>query len=240
MPHTQPGTALLVRHQTHNPILTETTARPRQERGAGVETDPAPSTSPGQDGGARDAASVGDQVAWSSGRPQAGAACTERPRSDVSVPDNPQWPRPRQSGRDACRTRRIAQLATRLYGRGVDTVPLRVDRADVRQADDELTLILGAAGVHVLLIRVRYDGWVDEVINGAGAVAPGPAAWTLVDRHLSLELDARAAAVLGIPRDCRLYLDVDDDTIRRVRAALLEILQSACFVVDTAEGRIVS
>jgi hypothetical protein len=33
-------------------------------------------------------------------------------------------------------------------------------------------------------------------------------------------------------------MDVDDDAIRRVRAALLEILLCACFVVDTAEGRI--
>lgn len=35
-----------------------------------------------------------------------------------------------------------------------------------------------------------------------------------------------------------LHLDVDDDAIRQVRAALLEILQCSCFVVDTPEGRI--
>ena len=117
---------------------------------------------------------------------------------------------------------------------------LRVDRADVRRNEDELTLILGAGGVHVMVIRLRYDGWVDEVINSAGSVATGPGAWTLIGHELSLELDARAAAALGFPRDCRLHLDVDDDAIRQVRAALLEILQCACFVVDTAEGRISS
>jgi hypothetical protein len=126
------------------------------------------------------------------------------------------------------------------YGRDVDATPLRIDRADVRQTDDELTLILGAAGVHVMLIRLRYDGWVDEVINCAGSVARGPGAWTLVGRELSLELGTRAVATLGFPPDCRLHLDVDDDAIRRIRAALLEILQCACFVVDTPEGRIIS
>ncbi|MEU7868780.1 hypothetical protein [Dactylosporangium sp. NPDC049140] len=35
----------------------------------------------------------------------------------------------------------------------MDSPPLHVDRVDVRQTDDELTLILGAAGVHVMLIR---------------------------------------------------------------------------------------
>ncbi|WP_433608722.1 hypothetical protein ACQP2P_36310 [Dactylosporangium sp. CA-139114] len=122
----------------------------------------------------------------------------------------------------------------------MDSPPLRIDRADVRQTDDELTLILGTAGVNVVLIRLRYDGWVDEVINSAGTVAPGPGAWTLIGHALSLELGTRAAATLGFPRDCRLHLDVDDDAIRQVRAALLEILQCACFVVDTPEGRITS
>jgi hypothetical protein len=123
---------------------------------------------------------------------------------------------------------------------GVDAALLCVDRADVRQTEDELTLILAAAGVHVMLIRLRYDRWLDEVINGAGSVAAGPAAWTLIGRHLSLDLGTRAAAILGLPPDCRLYLDVDDDTIRQVRAALLQILQCACFVVETADGRTVS
>jgi hypothetical protein len=125
------------------------------------------------------------------------------------------------------------------YRRDVDAAPLRIDRADVRQTDDELTLILSAGGLHVMLIRLRYDGWVDEVINSAGVVTNGPGAWTLVGREISLEFHARAAATLGFPRDCRLHLvDLDDDTIRRVRAALLEILQCGCFVVDTPEGRI--
>jgi hypothetical protein len=127
-----------------------------------------------------------------------------------------------------------------MYGHDVDATQLRIDRADVRQTDDELTLILGAAGNHVMLIRLRYDGWVDEVINGAGLVARGPAAWTLIGHELSLDLGTRAATTLGFPRDCRLHLDVDDDAIRRTRAALLEILQCACFVVDTPDGRIVS
>ena len=115
---------------------------------------------------------------------------------------------------------------------------MRVDRVDVRQTDDELTLILGAAGVHVMLIRLRYDGWVDEVINSAGSSGSGPNAWTLINHELSLEFGSQGATALGFPPDCRLYLDVDDDAIRQVRAALLEILQCACFVVDTAEGRI--
>jgi hypothetical protein len=122
----------------------------------------------------------------------------------------------------------------------VDSTHLRVDRVDVRQTEDELTLILGAAGVHVMLIRLRYDGWVDEVVNSAGAIAGGPGAWTLIGHELSFEFDSRAVATLGFPRDCRLRLDVDDDGIRLVRAALLEILDCACYVVDTAEGRITS
>jgi hypothetical protein len=122
----------------------------------------------------------------------------------------------------------------------VDGTPLWVDRAEVRQTDDELTLILGAEGVHVMLIRLRYDGWVDEVINGAGSIGTGPRAWTLIDHHLSLELDPRTAATLGFRADCRLHLDVGDDAFRQARAALLEILQSACFVVDTPEGRVTS
>jgi hypothetical protein len=122
----------------------------------------------------------------------------------------------------------------------MDGQPLRIDRVDVRQSDDELTLVLGAAGVHVMLIRLRYDGWADELINSAGSVAHGPGAWTLIGHDLSLELGTRTAEALGFPRDCRLYLDVDDDTSRRTRAALLEILQCACFVADTPEGRITS
>ena len=118
--------------------------------------------------------------------------------------------------------------------------PLRIDRADVRETDDELTLILGVDGVHVISIGLRYDGWVDEVINSVGSVAHGPGAWTLVDHDLSLEFGPRTADMLGFPRDCRLFLDVNDDAIRRVRAALLEILGCACFVVDTPEGRVTS
>ena len=122
----------------------------------------------------------------------------------------------------------------------MDSTPLHVDRADVRHTEHELTLILGALGVHVMLIRLRYDGWVDEVINGAGSIASGPGAWTLIDRELSLEFGTQAAAALGFPRDCRLHLDLNDYAIRQVRAALLEILQCACFVVHTADGRITS
>ncbi|AEV84672.1 hypothetical protein ACWT_3649 [Actinoplanes sp. SE50] len=122
----------------------------------------------------------------------------------------------------------------------MDSTQLRVDRIDVWQTDREHTLSLAAAGVHVMLVRLRYDGWVDEVINGAGTVAPGPGAWTLIGRRLTLEFDPRAASALGFHRDCQLYLDVDADGIRRVRAALLEILDCACFVVDTDEGRLTS
>ena len=120
----------------------------------------------------------------------------------------------------------------------MESTPLRVDRVDVRHTEDELTLILGVTGVHVMMIRLRYDGWVDEVINSAGSVAPGPGAWTLIDHEISLELGTPTAATLGFPRDCRLHLDVDDAAIRQVRAALLEILQCACFVVDPPEGRL--
>jgi hypothetical protein len=127
----------------------------------------------------------------------------------------------------------------RRYGPSVDSAALRADRADVRQNDEEHTLILGASGVHVLLIRLRYDGWVDEVINGAGTVGTWAVnAWTLIGHDLSLELTRSVAAALGLPRDLRVRLDVDDAAIRRVRAALLEILQTACFVVDTPEGRV--
>jgi hypothetical protein len=126
------------------------------------------------------------------------------------------------------------------YGPLVDSTPLHVDRIDVWQTDSEHTLSLTAAGVHVMLIRLRHDGWVDEVINSAGTVATGPGAWTLIGQELTLELDPGAAVTLGFPRDCRLHLDVDADAIRRARAALLDILDCACFVVDTAEGRLTS
>ncbi|MFC7534592.1 hypothetical protein [Actinoplanes sp. GCM10030250] len=122
----------------------------------------------------------------------------------------------------------------------MESTRLRVDRIDVWQTDNEHTLSLGVAGVHVMLIRLRYDGWVDEVINGTGAVAAGPGAWTLIGHELSLEFGPRAAATLGFPCDCRLHLDVDDDAVQHVRAALLEILDCACFVVDPAEGRVTS
>jgi hypothetical protein len=107
-------------------------------------------------------------------------------------------------------------------GRGVDNAPLRVDRADVRQTDDDLTLIL-AVGVHVVLVRLRYDGCVDEVVNSAGSVAVWAVrAWTLIGRDLCLELDRRAATDLGFPRDFELRLDVNDesDTPVTIRLAL--------------------
>ena len=120
----------------------------------------------------------------------------------------------------------------------MDGPPLRVDRADVRQTDDELTLTLGGGGVHIMVIRLRYDGWVDEIVNSAGSVAPGPGAWTLIGHDLCLELGPRTAQTLGFPRDCHLYLDVGDDVIEQVRATLVEILQCACFLIDTPEGRV--
>lgn len=114
-----------------------------------------------------------------------------------------------------------------------------VDRVEVRETEDELTLVLEAAGVHLMQLRLRYEGMVDEVVNSAGAVATWPVNASVLTTHeLSLEFDERAAASLDFRRDCRLRLKLDDDAIRRVRAALLEILQCACFVVDTVEGRI--
>ncbi|BCJ69433.1 hypothetical protein Prubr_64540 [Polymorphospora rubra] len=123
----------------------------------------------------------------------------------------------------------------------VDTLA-RVDRADVRETDDGSTLILSAGGLHVMMIRLRYNGrWgdVDEVINSAGEVATAAVcAWTLIGQVLSLELDRAAAAKLGFPRDCRVRLDLPAEVLSLVRASLLEILYTACFVVDTAEGRV--
>jgi hypothetical protein len=127
-----------------------------------------------------------------------------------------------------------------LYGRGVKGTLPPIDRADVQQTDDELTLILSTAGVRVMLLRVQYDSWIDEVINSSGTVSRGPGAWTLIDHDPSLERGPQAATALRFPRDCRLRLDLDDGTIRQVRAALPEILQCACFVVDTPEGRFTS
>ncbi len=77
-----------------------------------------------------------------------------------------------------CRGARVSVVsevwepASSRYGPPVDGIRLRVDRVDVRQDDNEQTLILGADGVHVMLIRLRYDGWVDEVINSRGSAAP--------------------------------------------------------------------
>jgi hypothetical protein len=81
-----------------------------------------------------------------------------------------------------------------------------VPPAGVVQADNELTLILIAGGPHGMLIWLRYDGWVDEVISSAGVVTSGPAAWTLIGGEISPEFDARTAAILGFPRDCRQFL----------------------------------
>jgi hypothetical protein len=101
----------------------------------------------------------------------------------------------------------------------VDAAILRVDHADVRQTADELTLILGAAGVHITLIRLRYDGWVDEVTNSDGSTAHGPGAWTLTS-HASPLNSAHGPATLSFPRECRLRLDVDDYTIRQHRTSI--------------------
>ncbi|WP_238005308.1 hypothetical protein KZZ52_17365 [Dactylosporangium sp. AC04546] len=125
----------------------------------------------------------------------------------------------------------------------MDNVP-HADRADVRETDDSSTLILSANGLHVVMIRLRYGGTrgeVDEVINSAGEVATGAVgAWTLIGQMLSLELDRRAAAKLGFPRDYWVRLDLPAEGISLVRASLLEILYTACFVVDTPEGRVTS
>ena len=43
---------------------------------------------------------------------------------------------------------------TPIYGLDVARTSLRVDRVAVRQPDEDLTLILGGAGVHVMLIRL--------------------------------------------------------------------------------------
>lgn len=84
----------------------------------------------------------------------------------------------------------------------MDATALRADRAEVRQTDDEHTLILGAAGVHVMLIRLRHDGWADEVIDSAGTVATWPVnAWTLID-CVTRELTRTAAATFGVPPTC--------------------------------------
>lgn len=119
----------------------------------------------------------------------------------------------------------------------------RVDRADVRETDDGSTLILAGNGLHVVMIRLRYDGmWdVDEVINGVGDVATAAVcAWTLIGQVLSLELDRQAAAKLGFPRDYRVRLDLPAEELSLVRNSLLKILCTACYVVDTPEGRVTS
>jgi hypothetical protein len=112
---------------------------------------------------------------------------------------------------------------------------VRVDRADA----GEHTLALSAAGRHVLLFRLRDPAGVEEVVDGAGAVAVGAVnAWTLIGHDLTVELNRPAATALGLSRDLRLRLDLDADGIRRVRTALLTILECACFVVDTPDGRV--
>ncbi|GHJ50145.1 hypothetical protein Cs7R123_74870 [Catellatospora sp. TT07R-123] len=109
----------------------------------------------------------------------------------------------------------------------------RVDRADVRETDDDLTLILGAGGVHVLQLRLRYADMTDELINPAGRTAVNAAgAWSLVGRTLSLEVSMRAAPALGLPRHHQLHLDLPDDQLTKVADALLEILHSECFLLD--------
>ncbi|MFD0597458.1 hypothetical protein ACFQZ4_38495 [Catellatospora coxensis] len=120
----------------------------------------------------------------------------------------------------------------------------RADRADVRETDDASTLILSAGGVHVVMIRRRYDGgWgdTDEVINSAGEVATGAvSSWTLIGSVLTLELGRSAAARLGFPRDYRVRLDLTSEAFSLARSSLLEILHTECFVVDTPEGRVTS
>src|SRR5437868_4657586 len=101
------------------------------------------------------------------------------------------------------------------YGCGVDSPPGRVDRADVRATEDELTLVLSSGGVDVLQVRLRYHDGLDEMVNNAGTVATAAVnAWALIDHDLSLELDEPSAASLGVPSRIRLHLDVDGDAIR--------------------------
>jgi hypothetical protein len=121
--------------------------------------------------------------------------------------------------------------------RSVNSAPLLVNGADVRATENEVTLILSAAGVHVMFLRLRHEALAEEMINSAGLVATGAVkSWTLINQELSLELNRQAATVLGFPRDLRMRLNVDAATLGRAGAALMEILEGACFIMDTADG----
>jgi hypothetical protein len=96
----------------------------------------------------------------------------------------------------------FARLGRPRYGPGVDSAPTptRIDGVDLRETEDDVTLLFSAEGAGVMSIRLRYDGMVDEVGNSAGMVATWAVnSWTLIGRDLSLEYDARSAATLGFP-----------------------------------------
>jgi hypothetical protein len=121
----------------------------------------------------------------------------------------------------------------------VDGIPVLVDGCSLVETADDLTLTLTMRGVHVVALRLGYDAMSDEVIDSDGAVAPwSVSSWTLIGPALTLERSRAAAARLGLPAVVALRLDLLPEDFSRVRAGLLEILDSTCFLVDTPEGRI--
>jgi hypothetical protein len=78
------------------------------------------------------------------------------------------------------------------------------------------------------------------VVNGAGVVAHGAvSSWTLIDRTLTLEYNPAGARTLGFAHQHVLPLDVSVQELEQLRDALLEILDTACCVVETPAGRII-
>jgi hypothetical protein len=115
----------------------------------------------------------------------------------------------------------------------------RIDRVEISDTAAQYSVLLSADDHPVVLVRMMADALAEDVVNGAGVVAHAAvSSWTLIDRTLTLEYNHAGAATLGFAQHA-LPLDVSAEELEQLRDALLEILDTACCVVETPAGRIV-
>jgi hypothetical protein len=127
-----------------------------------------------------------------------------------------------------------------LYGRSVENRSERIDRVEISDTAEQHSVLLTAGDRPVVLVRMMADALAEDVVNGAGVVAHGAvSSWTLIERTLTLEYNHAAAGALGFTRQHALPLDVSVEELEQLRDALLEILETACCVIETPAGRIV-
>ncbi|MGX7676597.1 hypothetical protein [Plantactinospora sp. DSM 117369] len=109
----------------------------------------------------------------------------------------------------------------------------RVTEAICSEVDDVLTLCLRNGPDQVVEFLFWYDFDAHEVVNRDGMVGyEAVNSSRLTRRDLYLEYDARSAARLGFPRLHQLRLELPDQQFAAVRAGLVEIIGTACHVIE--------